>query len=480
MGDSVISVPVFNRNSAYARDILSKVSSEDIGQEIVPCVLKVQIENAFFKEQRLSSGLHRPYLEINGKVQEMFIEDSDDRMFMCGSKAITMNDPQDVRVSYLLSTNELVNLINRGLLYDDFEMPSELAGGTLEIPSEVVYTCVYDTPLTMVSVNKPWEIETSTKDNHYDTFFEMWNVSPKRAYEEHKNFVYSFDSFSPSLAAPPKSPITDYWDDDLPKEPRQEYIPDREVDTEEAFIKDFENVIKENEADIIKKRDQVAANAAKRKTGLLEIRKRHKDRVAEESRKAAADKDLYAQLMGDKNNDDDEGRSDKLRYDDIKSEVQTDYSAFMDAALNAVKTGDMSMLGGDGSTTKSEAEAKKSREAARLVDIAKDNQALNAGITDISGFGAADVTGNEAQMTAEEKREMQEKKSREAAQIVDRALDNQALNRGETDIAGQGAGHTMTQEEKAAIAGNALRNLLGRKPSAPAPDQPDMSGNGYI
>ena len=221
----LMSVPVYNRNSAAARDILTKVPSEDIGQETVPCTLKFRVKDAFWKEQRLANGLHRPYLELNGEVQEMFIEQDDDRIFMCGSKSVTMDEPQDVRISWILSTNELANLVQKGLLYDDFETPPGLVDGILEIPGNVTYTCVYDTPITMVSVASPWEIQTSTRANHYDNLFnELWQVSPQRAREEHKDFVYSFDAFAPSIVPAPESPIKDYFDDDVPKGPQETYI----------------------------------------------------------------------------------------------------------------------------------------------------------------------------------------------------------------------------------------------------------------
>ena len=74
MSDSLMSVPVYYRNSAKARDILTRVPSEDIGREDIRCVMKFLVKDAFWKEQRLSSGMHRPYLELNGEVQELFIE----------------------------------------------------------------------------------------------------------------------------------------------------------------------------------------------------------------------------------------------------------------------------------------------------------------------------------------------------------------------------------------------------------------------
>lgn len=491
MVNSIISVPVLDRDSAYARDILSKTSSTDIGQEIVPCTLKMRIESAFFKEQRLSNGLHRPYMEINGKVKEMFIEQSgkdNGRLFMCGSPSITViedetkggrKDGLPLTVNYILSTNELVNLINKGMLFDDFEMPPELIGGILEIPGNVVYTCVYDTPITAVSVYKAWEIETSTKVNHYDTLFEMWQVSPKRALEEHINFVYSFDSFAPPLMPAPESALTDYWDDDLPKEPRAEYIPERETDTEEAFIKDFENTtIKQSEADTIRKREEVAKNAAQRKATIIAIRKAHDDETERKKRQAAADQDLYAQLSGRTTTDDSEGNSAKMGYDDL-------VKALAEAEANAAANVAQKIAHSDGSTYFGDGDSSETSTAiSRLMDVVQDNQALNAGNRNIAGHGA-DTTQDTSQMSTAEKAKLHEEESRKKGQIVDRALDNQALNEGNTDIAGQGASHTMTQAEKVAAAGNALRGLLGRKsPTNAVPSSNPANGSeddkGYI
>lgn len=473
-----LSVPVYNRNSADARDILTRVPSDDIGQESVQCTLKFHVRDAYWKEQKLPNGLHRPYLELNGSVQEMFIEEDDDRTFMCGSKSITMDEPQDVRVSWILSTNELANLTQKGLFYDDFAMPAGLIDGEIEIPGEIVYTCVYDTPVTMVSIARPWEVETSSKANHYDTIFELWEVSEQRAREEHKDFAYSLDAFAPSIAPAPESPIRDYFDDDVPKGSQETYIP-QNLDEEEALIKSFNDTIQEREAEAVRNRQLAEDKAQKRRIALNHIRAAHKDSAMAEARAKNAQKDLYEQLMSG-NTEDTDGNSGKLKYDDIKNGVQSDaYSSIMNDMLSEARKAEGSYIDGDGNDSKSDADAKKSRDAARLVDIARDNQALNAGVTDISGFGAADETGNESQMSDEEKKEMQEKRSREAARRVDIALDNQALNRGETDIAGQGAGHSKSQAEKTAAARNALASLLGGSKSA-QPEQQDPDYNGYI
>lgn len=434
----LMSVPVYNRNSAAARDILTKVPSEDIGQETVPCTLKFRVKDAFWKEQRLANGLHRPYLELNGEVQEMFIEQDDDRIFMCGSKSVTMDEPQDVRISWILSTNELANLVQKGLLYDDFETPPGLVDGILEIPGNVTYTCVYDTPITMVSVASPWEIQTSTRANHYDNLFnELWQVSPQRAREEHKDFVYSFDAFAPSVAPAPESPIKDYFDDDVPKGPQETYISPN-LNEEEALVAGFEAEIQEEERKRAESIKQTEANASKRKAALNFIRAKHKADKDAKRREEAANEDLYEQLMSNKS-DDSDANSSKLRYDDIKKGVQSsEYTDIIGVTANNVNS------------VKSEADAKKSRAMTRLVDIVND---LNAVIkfgpnADTSGFGATFV-GDDGQALT--KSEADAKKSMATTRLVDIVNDLQAVIKygPNADISGFGASEAAKPSEEA-------------------------------
>lgn len=442
--------PVYSRRDNVARTVLARVPANDIGQEKIDCTLKVNVKSAYFKEQLLSSGMHRPYLEINGSVEEVFLEDG--KVFPCGTTTMSMNTPQDVRVLYVISTNELHGLVNKGFYYNDFEVPPNLIDNIIEIPSDITYTCVYDSPLGIVEINHPFEIQTSTRENHYDGLFDTCAVSKQRYAEEEQDYKFSLDKFSKETE-PYATIIKDYLVDDVPT--RTPELLDREIqsDDEANAVKRFVKVLEQEEEERVESRKAIAKNEPKRRRTVAEIRAESERRKQEQQAEEKATQDIYAQLMGTSKKEsatDSNVTGDKIKYDDFK-----DAMALIQARM---KTEDS-----DGSNEKkSEKDAKDSREKARLVDRALDNQALNAGITDTAGFGA-DVTGNEAKMSKEEKAKMQFKKSSEAARVVDRALDNQALNAGITDIAGQGASSDKKSDASKKGMVGAMLSLLGEK-----------------
>jgi hypothetical protein len=471
-------VAVYNKQDARARNILAKTAFDDIGQQEVPCTLRVNVTSAFFKEQQVPNGLHRPYMEINGEVSEVFIEEDDDRYFPCGTKSMTMMTPQDVRIFYIPTTDELQDLVQMGIYYSDFDVPADLVGNTIEIPSNITYTCVYDTCIGMVDINNPFEISTSTIVNHYDGIFNGCAVSEMRAKEssaekliESMQTGLTLDTFAEDdKTAGYKSVLEDYYEDDI-SEQAEEDVPMSEEDEEQAAIRKFKTVLEEHDKQVAEKQEEIKQNESVRRATVAQIRKAAKARAKQQEQQKYAEQDVYAQLMGETNADKQPAKSsEKLKYDVFKDAMhilEKSYSESM-SKINGVYE--------DAGLTKSDKDAKDSREAARRVDIARDNQALNKGITDISGFGA-DESGNESKMTDEQRKKMQAKKSRDAARIVDRALDNQALNRGETDIAGQGAGNSNASEkaknEARAKAADAMRNLLGGGRSTPKPSGSD-------
>jgi hypothetical protein len=517
MSDSLMSVPVYYRNSAKARDILTRVPSEDIGREDIRCVMKFLVKDAFWKEQRLSSGMHRPYLELNGEVQELFIEPDDDRLFPCGSKSLTMDEPQDIRIAWIFNTNQLANLVQKGIYYNDFEPPEGLIDGIIEIPTDVTYTCVYDTPISMVTVARPFEVVTDSRVNHYDDFVDLFQVSAQRAREETLSEL-KFETFDPSMAPAPESPIKDYFDDDVPSVTQEVYIPQNLTD-EEALIESFNAQIQENEIQKAKERQEAEQKTAKRKAALNFMRAKHKADKEAAAKKASADMDLYKQLMGSKD-DSTEGNGDKLKYDAIKDGVQSnEYAMLMNDTASA--SGDESKFS---PKEKWKKDAEKSLAAYMTADRAHDLLAYISGNIDAIAGGAStdttisalkkptdDITGaqdaisnqigaegasnliallkegywsaTEASLPPEEKKRMQEKKIRFAVMNADIVHDLEAFNSGNLDAIAGGSSTTVhksdaqTQAARAAEAKNALANLLGGNKSTPEAQGP---GSNYI
>lgn len=279
------STPVYNRNSKTARTVINTVSAKDIGQEQYYCTMNVDVKSAYLKESLTPSGLHRPYLEINGSVSSVFIENDDDRIFPCGSKSMTLSEPQEVRVMYTLSTSELQQLVDAGCYYSDFKMPENLVGNTMEIPGDITYTCVYDTPVGMVSINSPFNIQTSTAENHYDNFFSTFPVSKQRMEEARKlsslqnnlqvdmlmdpvkrrEMFIGMDDFSAPTPVY-ESVIKDYINDDnsIDIETPASYVSEFEPDPEKRSIKEFKGIIGKERADSEERAKLTDANKPKR------------------------------------------------------------------------------------------------------------------------------------------------------------------------------------------------------------------------
>lgn len=441
---------VYNRDSIAARNILTSVASDDIGHDIIHCTLAVDVDAANFVEQRMQNGFHRPYMEILGSVSEVFIEDDDDRWFPCGTKRLQMDEPQRVRIAYIPSTAELKDLIDMGLYYPDFKVPHNLVGNTIEIPSDITYTYIYDSIVGMVGINNPYEIETSTKENNYVGIFLDCDVSEERVKEETPEFVYTRGE--PVYGVPAyKSVLTDYFEDDLDQRENLAKAPNISEDEDQQTMDKFADILASTDKEIGEKKAAIDATEGKRIRVVAEAEAEAEQKAKNSAAQEKASKDVYTQLLG--NGDDDSSsvaNKAKLKYDAFK--------AFMAKYEKSVDAGD----GDDGT-------AKEDLDKSRQVDRALDNQALNNGATDTAGFGA---TENTSKMTDKQKAQAHEKRARAVARQMDIAADNQALNRGETDIAGQGAGNSTpkkTDEVKRAGA-DMLRSLLGQKSAAPDQD----------
>lgn len=420
---------VFNRNSPQARDMLAKTPAIDIGiTENIPCTMAVKVSKAFFKEQISANGLHRPYLELQGSVTRMFIEEDEDRLFPCNVKNLILRDPEKVKVNYVLSTSELQNLVDMGLYYPDFEPPQNLIDNEIEIPGFITYTCIYDSPVSIVEIQNKDNIETSTKDNHYDNIFvEGCEISPQRAAEMLPDFQFSMANFSSEYLANKYTPVApkNVYYDDSPSTPESRDILKPNMTEDQTTVNKFKDVLDENNKNIEQRANDEKNNANKRNSIVqkLIMKKRARDAA-----KAEADSFGFNTQQDDANNTD----TSRFMYDEFKDLVKevSDHS--------------------DDDTSGSE--------TSRKVDVALDNQALNEGITDISGFGSLSDTSDESKMSAGEKRDYDAKKSRDALRRADIAADNQALNEGITDIAGQGAG-TVDAEKKRKLEAEKKRYL---------------------
>lgn len=450
---------VYNREGVQARNLMAKVSSDDIGNEQIDCTLRVLVTDAHFVEQRMQSGLHRPYMEIIGQVDEVFIEDGDDRYFPCGTKSMMLDSPQDVRIAYIPSSSELSDLADMGLYYPDFNVPKNLVGNRIEIPHTITYSYVCDTIISMVGINNPYEIETCTRDNQYDGIFLDCDVSKHRAREDAVDFEFTREEPVHGVSGY-ESVLKDYFEDDIAQHTAvSEHVAVNEPEDRKT-IDNFANVLVDADKQIGEKHAAVAATAAAREKIVESVESEAKRKSAEESRKSAFATDPYAQLMSGSGTSDD-NTAVKVNYDMFK-ETMAKLQAKAEALAKAKKA----------NSDDENAEAKDDLDRVNQVDRVADNKALNAGITDIAGFGA-----DESKMTTEQRAAYYAKKSANAVRRADIAADNKALNAGITDIAGFGAATPEKKETPPKRSGAAsLRNSLLGKPAV----QPSDDGPGYL
>lgn len=344
MGMNEMSVSVYNRDSSKARDILSRTPSEDIGvYRDFPCVMLMRVSRATFKEQKTENGLHRPYMELAGQVERLFIEEGDDRLFPCGTKNMDLRDPEDVKVLYIISTSELQDLVDMGLYYSDFQPPQGLVNNYIEIPCTITYTCVYDTPISIVEIDNKTSIETSSKDNHYDQLFvESCEVSMMRAQEFLDEYDFTMEKFSKDYFQTNKyEPIPDKentYEDDLP-EVQEEAAPEINHDEDDLIIEKFEQeVIASAQNDIVRKHEEnESENSRARRKKLVEDIIKLKMQKDREERQAAQEADVFG--MFDRRNDDGQtesgtGRMKYAEFKDLMSRVQNEAKLKMDKRNN--------------------------------------------------------------------------------------------------------------------------------------------------
>ena len=185
-------VAAYNMNSVNARNILASVSDDDILIEQITCVARVEVENAFFMDSYAGPGqLRRPFMRMLGKVSSVFIEPDENRLVPCYSNEIQLMEPESVQINYTLSTPELQELVGLGLYYEGFQPPSNLIGNVMEIPLNIVYKGIYETPCCFVEIIDPDKIDTCTKENGYFDLFKYCELSAKVRDEMTADYKYT-------------------------------------------------------------------------------------------------------------------------------------------------------------------------------------------------------------------------------------------------------------------------------------------------
>lgn len=418
-------VAAYNSNSVEARNILSSTPREDILVETMPCIARVEVNNAFFTSLYTGAkGVIPPVMCMNGSVASFFIEDDDDRVFPCNEKEIQMMSPEPVSVEYALSPEEISSMALKGMFHDpDFEVPGQLVGNMIEIPINITYKGIYDTPCCFVEIIAPLELTTSTQDNNYYGLFETCPKSP--VIDMMKNNQYDFAHFNEERHLFKTEEAMDY----TPEDEVQEEGP--ALSEEEREDENILSAVNEKMMAESKSREERSARVDRSKVAN-EVLYRAKDDFDQQKAAEVMQEDnsykLYDYSMDKpqastitvgptgKNRSEslygllrtrsaeaaaavqaqagiaDEVGNEEFQYQDgYEQEGQAPEAedGFID-----FDNGEGSMDEGVGSEksqkAKAAAAAKKQQLINRQVDRAQDLKAMNEGITDVAGFGAGE------------------------------------------------------------------------------------------
>ena len=165
----------YNRNDVRAQNLMTKVEDEDIFRKNFRCTARIAVTDAYFADEYKPRCLHRPYMMMEGQVESVFLEDDqiteDDPAFPNGVPEIHLMTPQKVQIKYYLEESEIQELVGKGLYRPDFNVPDNLIGNVMEIPVDIEYSAIYDTPCCFIDVLHPYELNTSSSENSYYGIF---------------------------------------------------------------------------------------------------------------------------------------------------------------------------------------------------------------------------------------------------------------------------------------------------------------------
>lgn len=419
---------VFNGSNVSARNLLAMTPSEDkFVEENIPCTARVFVESAHFKQLYRGTALPVPYMEILGNIGSVYIEDGN-RLFPCGTNEMNFMQSQEqpVRARYFLSVQELQDLVGMGLYEPDFQPPANLINNVIEIPVQVTYRGIYDTPCCIVEVQDAFEIDTATHDaevdgkhiegNGYEGIF--YSCVP---FDIDPNKVYGFTTDMGYVRHKVKE---ENYDKPLEAISQVEHVAEPELSEEElAEIKHIENVNAQIQTETSKHASKLEGVDKSDVKSFLHAVK------AEAAAQEEANKteDYYGNDFWNEN-----PQQEKVKDN---HRLSNSYDLLKTMAEKQVQT--------DAQLREKEDEknGKKSTDVARRMDIAADNMALNAGITDIAGHGAS---SSETPSQIKEKKDAKSgKKAIDIARRNDIAADNKALNENpNADISGQGSSNS--------------------------------------
>jgi len=412
-------VTVYNTDSVKARDILAKVSYDDVLTENIECTGKVYVEQCFFDaKRRFDQGLFDVEMRIIGTVKELFIEDYDDAQFPCGTKKITFTDAEPVMINYQLTAEEQGILFTKGVNHPGFEPPANMKYNIMEIPMYIEYKGIYESPICFARIIRPNEIQTSTKKCGYYGLFDLAADHPDVIRERENNGIdINLTKSSPELRM--EAPMKQISD------PSKTMIADKvlrekeaaEAPTEDKSVAAVRNTIedrmsaKSGKSGMQKASDttvQIYHESVEEYTKESDVTDAtNVSDIGADTRPLGADNvlpytvrqmdsGLYSVLSQKvEEHAENAGKEDKSKKDEtgegqFNEDKQTQTEGLADTSAGLGQE--------DKSMSKAEREKKRQINIARQADIAADNKALNADANaDISGHGASTSKKSAAQ-----------------------------------------------------------------------------------
>lgn len=411
-------VDVYNLDSARARTLFSMAKPEDIMQTQMVCIARVQVPDsdygskswAFFDEEYAGPGMiSRPYMIVKGTVSELFIEDDDDRRFPCGVKHLRISafdseypdklDMIPVRVKWKLSSDEISYLYSRGLGYADFGPPPMLKGNYVDIPMNIVYKAIYDTPVSAVRIVGAELVETSSLYNRYDTIFMncIDSMDMLREKEQGVAVSFNFDSITPVNTYEESA---DYQSDAVDMNAihdvntAEEALSDDEIRAN-AIMDDINSLLhSESEKDIMSRDEHdsgfsVSDLLSSIKSDIAEEKVEDSDDYyaeVKESNESLKLSDRIGMLKDKTTGNNNSDNADDKTMSNI-AETLSEFEMFADT---------QKLSESDKQKLDAKKQAKKTLDDMRRIDAIQDNMALNADENaDISGFGNNDNSNDD-------------------------------------------------------------------------------------
>ena len=416
----------YNMNEVRATNLLSMVPRENlIVTRDFPCIARVKIMKTFYDHEYLVGHTRRMlYLGVMGKADSFFVQNNGDLtqpdMFPFGVQEVQTTSPLDIFVHWDLTPSERGFVESKGI---DSVPPSIMDNNVIEIPVTVNCVGIEGTPCCFMEIVHPECVRTNSKKSCYLDLIFMTEPTAEAIAEKQDEYQYEIMSQNEYLLD--RVSIVDT----LPPEPEYNEQFEGENEGEEVVIDRTAEAISQRTDEAIKKQNEEYENFKANSTFDADSFLGNAQALAAEKNADnvfGGQRDMYGNLLGQ------QVSAQKLGYDDIR--------AF------------------------AEKEEEKKKEEVRNVDKANDLKLQNefGSDADISGMAtAADVDKMKSKKDANRQLELN--------RLADKVADNQALNRGETDIAGQGAGSAV----KPSTTQSLLAGLFPKKPK----QTPDMGVN---